>query len=83
MPATRYLKPWASPPQYKIYRTGGHIVRLFRLPKGQCHPEGGEAESRDLGTELTMQMNEMRRSFDSLSFAQDDNLKVQFNFLLH
>ena len=39
-----------------------------------CHPEGGEAESRDLGTEWTAKDNEMRRSFDSLTLAQDDRV---------
>ena len=31
-----------------------------------CHPERSEAKSRDLGTELTANENEARRSFDSL-----------------
>ena len=31
-----------------------------------CHPERSEAESKDLGTELTASDNEMRRSLDSL-----------------
>ena len=31
-----------------------------------CHPERSEAKSRDLGTELTANENEVRRSFDSL-----------------
>ena len=31
-----------------------------------CHPERSKAKPRDLGTGLTANENEMRRSFDSL-----------------
>ena len=37
------------------------------LPFSLCHPEGGEAESKDLPRHRWI-----RRSLDSLAFARDD-----------
>ena len=57
-------------------------------PEIVCHPERPEKiedfrrESKDLRTNLTVKVTLVRRSFDSLSLAQDDKLGLlQINVL--
>ena len=55
-------------PKKKLH---GKLQYEYSSPQQRWHPEGDEAESRDLGISLGVNVNLVRRS---LGFARDDTL---------
>ena len=53
--------------------TNGLPISVYRVVSNyhkRCHPQGSEAESRDLRTNLTEYADEMRRFLDALRLLE-------------
>jgi len=56
---------------------------FMRVNRKCCHPEGAEGESRDLGTDCTANIDQMRRSFDFAAYNAASLRMTTFSLFFH